>query len=306
MVRYFFILLAMLVFSFPAFADQLIVEPDMGREPIFKAIQQANYSIDLVMYGLTDRQLLASLLQQKSKGLTVKIILEQTPYKAEGENTRAINAFHQYHIDWQGDIPRFKLIHQKTLIIDDKEAIVMTFNFTHSAFQHDRNFGLIIDNPKQVKEIANTFSADWNHQVIHHSGTDLIWSPDNSREQLSNLLSHAKESIDMYAQDIKDYRLIGSLAKAARKGIKVNILTSTNLQSKQFDYLRRAGVNIRHSEPYYIHAKVFIIDQQKAILGSINLTSASLDENRELSIITRDKSIIQQLLSVFANDWNNS
>ncbi|TAK76276.1 MAG: hypothetical protein EPO11_04420 [Gammaproteobacteria bacterium] len=294
-----------LLFSLTSYADQLIIEPDMGREPLVQAIQHAHYSIKLVMYGFTDRQLLESLLEQKAKGRTVAILLEQTPYKAEDENIKTIETLKEHHINWQGSIPPLKLIHQKTLLIDDQEAIVMTLNFTHSAFKNDRNFALIIDDPKRVKEIDDTFSADWNHHAIHHTSSDVIWSPDNSRAQLMKLISQAHDTIDIYAQDLNDYRIIGSLAKAARKGVNVKIITSANLRAGKLNYLTRAGVKIHRNEQHYIHAKVFIIDQQKAVVGSINLTSASLDDNRELSVVTEDTNVIKQLLTVFDKDWTS-
>src|SRR3990167_5225691 len=96
-------LLLMLLISFvtSAFADQLIIEPDMGRQPIVDAINQAKQSIHLVMYGFTDEALLSAILKQKSHGKTIKIILEDQPYKVETENEKIIRQFEQNQISWQ-------------------------------------------------------------------------------------------------------------------------------------------------------------------------------------------------------------
>lgn len=296
--------IVLFLFFHSAQADQLIIEPEMGREPILNVINHAKHSLKLVMYGFTDDALLNSLLQQKNK--TVNVILEESPYKAEDENRKAIRAFQQSDINWHGSIPSIKLIHQKTLLIDERQAIVMTFNFTKSSFKNERNFGIIIDNPSQVNEIANTFSSDWNHTTpLHHEET-LVWSPDISRDKLINLISGAKKSLQIYAQSVNDYKIVGALAKAAKKGVSIQILTSGNIHSKQADYLSRAGITLQQSKKMYIHAKVFIIDNKKAVIGSINLTKPSLDKNRELSLITQDPNVIQQLTQTFNKDWGNA
>jgi phosphatidylserine/phosphatidylglycerophosphate/cardiolipin synthase-like enzyme len=295
-----------LFISVSAFADKLIIEPDMGKQPLLNAINHTKQSIHLVMYGFTDEQLLNALAQQKQRGKSLKIILENNPYKAAGENTKAIQSLESSHIDLQSSASPFRFIHQKTLIIDGREAIVMTFNFTKSTFKHERNFALIIDDPQKVNEIDSVFSSDWNHKSAPHQNPELIYSPDDSRAKLLNLISNAKQTIKIYAQTISDYKIVGALAKAARDGIEVDILTSSSLRTKQAAYLKKAGVILHQSNHYYIHAKVFIFDNQQAVIGSINLTRASLDDNRELAVITRDASVIKQLNATFMNDWPNA
>jgi len=301
----FYQLLILFIISFSAWADQLIIEPDMGRKPILDAIASAQHSVELVMYGMTDEQILNALIQQKIHGKTVKVILEQSPYKSESENNKAIRMLTANHIAWQRSIPPLRLIHQKTLLIDGREAIVMTFNFTRSTFNKERNFALIIDDPRLLQNIDSIFNADWNHKPVLNSSPDILISPDDSREKLLALISHAGKSIRIYAQNISDYKIIGALAQAARKGVTVQIQTSEKMRVRQADYLARAGVIVHNNNQYIIHAKVFIIDDQQAVIGSINLTSASLDNNRELSVVSRDQNVINSLNDTFVKDWNS-
>ncbi len=299
-------LLLLLFVSCATWADQLIIEPDMGRKPIIDAIACAQQSVKLTMYGMTDKEILNAILQQKIRGKTIQVILEQSPYKTENENGNAIQALNANNIDWRGSIPNMRLIHQKTLLIDGREAIVMTFNFTRSTFNKERNFALIIDDPARVQGINTVFSADWSQKPVVNANPDLIYSPDDSREKLSTLINHAKKSIKIYAQNISDYKIIGMLAKAARSGVDVQIISSEKMRERQADYLQRAGVIVHKNDQYIIHAKVFIIDDELAVLGSINLTKASLDSNRELSVITRDRSVIKALDDVFVKDWGDT
>ncbi len=305
-VRFIISTLGFLCITASLYADQLIIEPDMGRKPIQQAMQHAQKSIHLVMYGITDEALLDTLIQQKQRDRTIKMILERHPYKAIDENNKAIKKLDANHVDWQGDISPFRLIHQKTLILDGHEAIIMTFNFTKSTFTKQRNFALRIDDPKKVADIASVFASDWNHKPAQYHSPDLIYSPNDSRIKILSLINHAKHTIKVYAQNVSDYKIIGALANAARHGVTVDILTSVKQRSTQIHYLTKAGVTLHQSTHYYIHAKAFIIDNQTAIIGSINFTRVSLDDNRELSVVTRDPYAIKSLSETFNRDWDDS
>lgn len=295
-----------LLFLTYAFAKEtLIIEPDEGRAPLLSTIQNAKTSIDLVIYGITDKALINALIRSKEEGKKVKILLEPTPYKSEDENKKAIEAFQSANITIALPNSHFDLTHQKTFIIDNHEAIIMTFNLTRSAFTNERNFALITDNSEAIAEINRVFTSDVEHTKPCLQNPNLIWSPENSREKIINLIKDAHAEIKIYAQDLTDYQTIGTLAKAARSGKKVQIITSNkNKINRKFNYLKRAGVIIHYNKNYIIHAKIIIIDQSKAVIGSINLTHPSLNLNRELSIITQDEEVIKKLLKIFDLDWS--
>jgi cardiolipin synthase A/B len=278
----------------PALAATLIIEPEMGREPIVNEINKAKQSVNLVMYNLTDKTMLNALLQQQAAGRTVQVILEKTPFRTTDINKKTISKLKRANIAWLGKVPDMRFIHQKTLLIDNREAMVMTFNFTHSTFKKQRNFAIILDNPVEVNDIKQHFNADWNGTRFYTPTPDLIWSPDNSRRKIIELINNAKQELHIYAQSISDKQIISALEKAATRGVKITVLTSSKLSI--------AGVTVIHSNHYYIHAKVFIIDNQTGVIGSINLTKTSLDQNRELSVITHDPAIIGQLQTTFKRD----
>lgn len=266
----------------------------MGRAPIVREIESAKQSVNLVMYNLTDKTLLNALLQQKANGRVVQVILEKTPFRTTDINKKTISKLKRSDIAWLGKLPDKRFIHQKTLLIDNREAIVMTFNFTLSTFKKQRNFAIIIDDPTEVKDIAQTFNADWNGTVVNTHSTNLIWSPEDSRRKLISLINSTKTELHIYAQSISDKGIISALENATKRGVKVTVITSSKLNLP--------GITIIKSPHYYIHAKVFIIDNQTATIGSNNLTKTSLDQNRELSVITHDPAIIRQLQSTFAYD----
>lgn len=306
----FFIYLFCLL-SAPSFADQeLIIEPDMGREPLLRAIAGAQSSVDMVMYGLTDLAFVNALMDAKQHGKTIRVLLQHYPYKADDENLKAIKALQADKINLVWPDGDFKLTHQKTFLLDRQTAIVMTFNLTHSTFKNERNFALVVHDPELTQEIQHVFDADWQHKTIKPQQVQLVWSPDNSRGKLLGLIRSAKSSLKIYAEGLNDYETVGALAKAARNGVQVEILTSlprnNDRPSKKWEYLRHAGVIIRYDDEYVIHAKVIIVDHEAAVLGSINLTRASINDNRELSVMTHDTNVVKQLEAIFERDWQHT
>jgi cardiolipin synthase A/B len=306
------IVLSICIFFFNNFcyaSESLIIEPEMGRAPLLNAISNAQQSVDLVMYGLTDEQFTHALINAQTNHKNVRILLQHYPYLSTDENERAINELQAAHMNLHWPDDKFKLTHQKTFLLDGNKALVLTFNLTHSSFTKERNFGLLITDPNQVAKIQRVFDADFAHANENIQDVDLIFSPDDSREKLLALIRQAHTSLNIYAEGLSDYQIVGALAKAARHGVQVNILTSLYNKkpaAKQFGYLERAGVNIHFSKRYLIHAKVMIIDDNEAVLGSINFTRQSINNNRELSVITHDPAIIKQLSHTFINDWHDS
>lgn len=87
MIARVFIASLLLLLALPVHAAQLIIEPDMGREPILNALNDSKQSIQLVMYGFTDQAILNALIQKKIAGRTVKVILEETPISPRMKTT---------------------------------------------------------------------------------------------------------------------------------------------------------------------------------------------------------------------------
>ncbi len=293
-------------FSTLCLADTLIIEPDAGQTPLLNAIHHAESSIDVAMYGFTDKTFMKALAAESASGKKIRILLQRMPYKASHENDSAIHFFEKTPISLKWPDDTFRYFHQKTFLFDRSRAFVMTFNLTHSSFFTERNFALEITDPALVNEIQNVFDADRAHHAVSVRQSRLIWSPDNSRIKLSKIIQNAKTHILVETESLSDDNIIGLLAKAAEKHISVDVLLSSQPREGIIHYLTKAGVVIHQSHHYIIHAKIMIIDNAQAVIGSINLTKPSLDDNRELSVITTDKKVIDALAETFQKDWVTS
>ena len=102
----------------------------------------------------------------------------------------------------------------------------------------------------------------------------------------------------------------GALEADARRGVAVTvIMTSDSDWDLALSQLESAGVRVvlypDTSSALYIHAKVIDIDDTKAFVGSENFSTASLDYNRELGVITSPTAVLGPLNTTLSSDTSN-
>src|SRR5258706_15923789 len=83
-------------------------------------------------------------------------------------------------------------------------------------------------------------------------------------------------------------------------------LKKISSNKKALQSLCGVGVSIKTMDNPYIHAKLLIEDRSNAYIGSVNLTTQSMDSNRELGIIIHQGSIIENLEQDFTDDFGKA
>jgi cardiolipin synthase len=104
------------------------------------------------------------------------------------------------------------------------------------------------------------------------------------------------------------FRLLRDMVAAARRGVDVTLILqgrpdvplSAVAASILYDYLRSAGVRIYHYCERPMHAKVAVIDDRWATIGSSNLDPISLSLNLEANLFVLDKPLAAALRSRLA------
>ena len=297
----------------PTPSTQLLIYPRAGVNSILTQIQQAHDQIDLVMYGFTDQRIESALIKAHQRGVLVRLMLQQKPYKAEGENTKAARRARQAGLQVKWTHPAFKITHQKTMIIDHRLAMIMTFNFTYSTFKTARNFALITQSPIEVNEIESVFNADWQRKTVSVKVPSLVWSPDNAQKKLIHFINDAKKYVFVYNQEVISYPINNALVKAAKRGVDVRLIvpaSTAGQYQRVLRYLNRHGVQVRIDQQHYIHAKAMLESTQsgtaRLFVGSSNFSDYGLNRNRELGIITSDLIPTRKMSSIFMKDWKTS
>jgi cardiolipin synthase A/B len=98
-----------------------------------------------------------------------------------------------------------------------------------------------------------------------------------------------------------------ALFRAAQRGARVRLLLQGKIDYRfaalaaqvQYDELRRHGIQIYEYTPAFLHAKVALVDDQWATVGSSNIDPLSLLLNLEANVIVQDAHFTRELSQRF-------
>ncbi len=291
----------------------LFVEPDDGSTPVVGAINAAKGSVEMKMYLLTERDVIAALKAAKQRGVKVRVMLEEHPYGSGPGNSDNYKTFQNSGIEVKWTNPVFKLSHEKSLVVDDKSALIMTLNLTHSAFTNNREYGIVTTKPAEVKEVLDGFNADWNRSAFSPAdGSPLLWSNLNSRKKILAFIDGSQKTLVLEQEEMQDSEVQQHLIDAAKRGVKVRVLVagSTGSESSGGDYnkpgeqqIQAGGAQVKTIAAPYMHAKIYLADSNRVIVCSENVSTSSLNNNRELGIMVSDSEIVKRIAQTFEKDW---
>jgi phosphatidylserine/phosphatidylglycerophosphate/cardiolipin synthase-like enzyme len=287
---------------------QLYVEPDVGARPVIQFIDAANQSLDVAMYLLSDRPIISAIESAKRRGVLVRVMLEEHPYGEGAGNGSIYDRLRGEGILVAWSPADFKLSHDKYAVADRRSALLGTANWTASAFSSNREYVVVDQDATDVAQVAAIFDADWSRRVAAVDDPHLVVSPTNSRADFLALIRTAHKQIDLEAEEMQDQEIEDALGQAAQRGITVRAIVPTSSGGADANEpgqrrLAGAGVKVRRLENPYVHAKDILIDGQEAFIGSENISSQSLDQNREIGIVTVDPAAVDRLEQTFALDW---
>ena len=125
-------------------------------------------------------------------------------------------------------------------------------------------------------------------------------------------ISTFKAEISLKPAGIRLKRLFDLLAEKKDQGVQVDFLINKNDKKigtprtnfSVIKYLVNKKINIRTlRDNRCCHAKIIIADQERAIIGSHNLSIKSCFDNFETSFIVSDPANIARLCAIFNETW---
>jgi|GEM_PF-304372 len=298
---------------------KVFVEPDTGNQLIVNTIAEAQQSVWVEMYLLTDRTIINALEAAAQRGLDVRVMLEGHPYGSSGtiSPTQTLDRLRAAGVKAQVTSPDFALTHEKCMLLDGSVVYIMTANFTRSALGGtssvtNREYGVIDTKQQDIQAVQNIFNADWSRTSAQFDDPDLVVSPINSRNDFTALINNAHNTLLIEAEEMQDSSIEQTLVNAAQRGVRVQVIlpapgnASSDSNSSGISVIKQGGVVVREDARLYMHAKIIVVDGHIAFVGSENISTASLERNRELGIIVADPTVLNTLQQTFQQDWNDS
>lgn len=284
---------------------KLFVGPDDLEPTIVNAINNAKSSIYLTIYQFTQTVFSDALIAAHQRGVEVKVIVDNQQATV---NEYIVGKLTAAGIEVKPSTSYFVYTHSKSLVIDGTTLIVMSMNLIKFSMTTERNYGLIDTRSDHVADATEVFWADWEYRSPKIDGTDVVVAPQNARQKLLALVESATTSLEFQQMQFSDAEFQQAVIKKINAGVTVRILLATPTwitanrgvacvfdQVGQKSYFQQSVSN---------HAKLIVADKKRAFIGSVNLSTNSLNNNREIGLITDDADVLSGVLKVFEADWN--
>ncbi|MBU0762044.1 MAG: hypothetical protein KKD39_03380 [Candidatus Altiarchaeota archaeon] len=131
------------------------------------------------------------------------------------------------------------------------------------------------------------------------------------------LIKSARKTIYVMAFEVKYYvknpesrqnKLVRELIYAKERGVEVRVLVDEySKENNALDVLLENGVDIKYDgQIQTTHAKLLIVDGEKILLGSTNLSFFGLEKNHEANILVEDYKTAYYYTDYFNKIWDET
>ena len=268
------------------FAERIFIEPADRREAMLKIIGGTRRRLVLSLFRCNDYGVLDALAAALERGVKVEAILTKRAKGGKKPLKKLWAALEEMGalVHWYAD-PVVKY-HAKYLVADSKVALIATLNPTTKCFTRTWDFVYTTDERQLVRSVSTLFALDAANQSVlpkHRITNRLIIGPEGARARMHELIAGAQKSVSILDHKLSDPDLASLLRERRAAGIDVRVVG------------RQVGGALRP------HGKLLLIDDAKAILGSMAMSALSLDFRREVSVILENRAIVRDLSSFFAD-----
>ncbi len=268
------------------------------------AIGSAKESITLVIYALTDHEIIQALQRKSEEGIPVYIVCDAKASPGITKELPKATIVRRF-----GD----GLMHQKILIIDNKQIWLGSANLTYSSLNIHGNLVVGIDNPALAEALTNRAKSmdedgGVSSRLMHRETTagpqnlELWVLPDdpNASKRMIELFRSAKKSIKVAMFTWTRFDFTQELIDAAKRGVQVQAVldryAGKGASAKVVSLFEKAGIPVRFSTSQgLLHHKFAYIDDSILINGSANWTSAAFKSNDDYFIVVYPLTPDQQI-----------
>ena len=143
----------------PAWAREVRVYANREIKPIvLQLISQAHQSLDVQMYTFTDQDVIRALQTAQARGVIIRVFLDASQPSNRKNVAQLINR--RIEVKW-ALLQRPALMHRKLLIVDGREVLLSSCNWTHNAFTRSDEVDVWLDAAEAVARLTALFDRDW-------------------------------------------------------------------------------------------------------------------------------------------------
>ena len=297
-------------------SHRLIVLPNDTADAIIDPIRDARNTLNIRMFLFTDPALLEAVIAARHRGVHVRVMLNPARRDGTTDNQVARDALLAADIDVRDSSNEFAVTHQKSMVIDNGIGFIESLNWETRDLTETRDYAVETTCKTEVAEMVRCFNADWDGRPFEPAAkSELIWCPNNGRQRIADFIDGAKQTLWLQNERYQDMVIIERLVRAAKRGVRVRIMSRAlhKLKKKKLfegvsglRIVHDVGAKVRALKDLKLHGKIMIADDERAIVGSINLSPGSFDDRRELAVETSSKHVVRRLVETAQHDWKHS
>lgn len=287
--------------------------------PLAQAINEARGTIDIAAFEFNNPLLTEALLMANRRGVRIRMVTDDEHGLEDFEGTvqQLINAGIPVVDDG-----RTALMHNKFVIIDSTVVWTGSTNFTINGVYRNNNNLLMLRSRRAVQSYQAEFnemfeqrsfgprSPQGNAASFNQDGTPIqiyFAAEDQVVESIITQLVLAESHIRFMAFSFTLDEMADVLLAQAQAGISVEGIFETvgsETVHSELTPLFCAGLAVRQDgNPFILHHKVFIIDDDTVVTGSFNFSANATRSNDENLVIIENAALVAQYLAEFDRRW---
>ncbi len=303
-----------LYFTSPQYPDEPETRVDTIMQGLIQVINSAQRSLDIAIYELDLEDVGDAILAARDRGVEVRLVTDTD----ELEELETLIRLEEEGIPIVPD-ERSPIMHNKFVVVDGQAVWTGSWNFTPNGTFRNNNNAIYIQSP----ELAQNYAAEFEEMFAQKAfgpkspantpnpritlGDTLIetcFSPeDECAAQVVDLINQAQQSIRFMAFSFTHDAIGKAVRDRAKAGVTVQGVFETRgseTEYSEFGRMKKQGLDVwQDGNPYTLHHKVFIIDDQTVVLGSLNFSNNADESNDENILIIHNADIAGQYVAEF-------
>ncbi|WP_068469777.1 phospholipase D-like domain-containing protein [Candidatus Protochlamydia phocaeensis] len=288
------------------------------RSAILEALDQAQKSILIFTFSLSDPSIIAKLKEKALQGIQVTVVIDHehlNEIKSKGSEqieiaTRQLGQGH---------------LHHKILVVDRQDIWIGSANFTRAAYEGQENLMVRLSSSELGAYLANEADVFKGKAWRFEHGPLSIPQPNQiidfcllphesfpikkieaainaaSKERLLNAFEEAQASLKIAMMVWTSPELAQAAIQAHQRGVRVQVVAPD--LGGVLPQLQKAGIEVKINPALaFVHNKMMIVDDTKLVNGSANWSKSAFTRNDESFIVIHPLTDDQQ--EILHAYWN--
>lgn len=316
-------------FTEPTGSDQVTnPEGGLGADLVW-LIDRAETSVDIAAYDFELPNVAYALVAAHRRGVGVRLVTESDNFEGE-----ALGLLLEAGIPVVGDPSDDGLMHNKFAVIDGQWVWTGSWNMTENGTRRNNNNVVLIASTA----LAENYGVEFEEMMAGQFGptspvntpyprvvitvesddgqerqveVETLFAPEGAvAKEVIAEIEAAQDRIRFMSFVFTSEEIAQAMVARAEAGVVVQgVMESRSAGSpySQYDRLRRAVHDVLlDGNPYIMHHKVIIIDDETVILGSYNFSRSAETDNDENVLIIHDREVTGAFVDEFGRVYERA